>query len=141
MKYEIKSKKTGRTVEVTYGDEGLIKGLVFGDGNDQNSTEWLLTNIPTKEPDLQYWMPDLFEKTVIVEKITFDDFWEAYGHKVGKLNAEKHWNKLSMSDRAKAIKMAPRYKAWCQQMNPPRRLKDPERYLSNRTFDDNFNHQ
>lgn len=138
MKYSIKSRKSGNIIEVEYDDRGILVGIQFQTRIDPNATEWVLRQIPTQESAITSWQAKTFEVSLILETVTFEMFWEQYHPKVGKIQAEKQWSKLSMADRAKAIKAVPRYIVWCRCQNPPRRTKDPERYLSNQTFNDEF---
>lgn len=141
MKYTITSKITGNVVIVEY-DQGGLTGVQYnmnpGEASTKPAVAWMQQNLPLEEKDVLNFRPDKFNVEVVVENITFDEFWQEYDNKIGKQAAEKQWHKLTMPERGKAIRNIKRYKTFCQQMVPPRRLKDPERYLSNKTFNDDF---
>lgn len=63
----------------------------------------------------------------------FDEFWELYGKKVGKEKAKSKWLKLKESEKDKCLLSIPNYKI--ARPNPVYR-KDPERYLSNKVWED-----
>lgn len=138
MKYEIISKKTGNVVEAQYDDRGVLIAIRFENTPEIVAVDWIMTNIPRKEEDIKFFQTALFEINVIVENISHEDFWDIYNHKIGKQASEKQWSKLTMAERGKAIRNVPRYQSYCKQQNPPRKLKDPERYLSQKTFNDQF---
>lgn len=63
---------------------------------------------------------------------TFDDFYNAYGKKRGRPDAERQWAKLPQKDREAVMAAIPHYIA-----NTPKEFrKDPERYLSKRAWED-----
>lgn len=62
----------------------------------------------------------------------FSEFWDAYGKKVGKPNAEREWNKLSPVDRKAVVLAVPAY----VQAKEKLYRKDPERYLKHRAWED-----
>lgn len=138
MKYEVVSKKTGNLVEVTYDDRGILSVVRFEGTPDQVAVKWMLNNIPLNENDIKFFQTAMFDINVIIEKVSHEEFWEIYNHKIGKQASEKQWGKLTMAERGKAIRNVPRYQSYCKQQNPPRKLKDPERYLSQKTFNDQF---
>jgi len=62
---------------------------------------------------------------------TFDDFWDKYDKKVGKPNAEKLWKKIDQGAREKIMVHLDHYL-----MVEKVFRKDPERYLKNKTWED-----
>lgn len=65
----------------------------------------------------------------------FNKFWDLYDKKKGKQNSLKFWGKLTLEEKNNAINAIPSYKS--SQPNEQYR-KDPERYLSNKIFNDEF---
>jgi hypothetical protein len=63
----------------------------------------------------------------------FDEFWELYEKKVGKEKAKSKWIKLKENEKEKCLLSIPSYKI--ARPNPVYR-KDPERYLSNKVWED-----
>lgn len=137
-KYLIISRESGNRVEVEYDGRGLLEALRFESSPEETAIDALLRAVPRRESEVKAWYPAKFEVTLIPLDVKFDVFWEAYGRKVGKQQAMAAWQKLSQADRAKAIKMVPKYQRWCGLQNPPRQIKYPERYLKCRSFDDEF---
>lgn len=61
-----------------------------------------------------------------------DEFWDSYDKKVGKIAFEREWNKLSEDDMILAISKAKIY----AKANEKKFRKDPERYIRNRSWED-----
>jgi hypothetical protein len=63
---------------------------------------------------------------------TFNDFYEAYGKKRGRPEAERQWAKISQADREAIMAAVPNYV-----LHTPKEFrKDPERYLSKQAWTD-----
>jgi hypothetical protein len=63
----------------------------------------------------------------------FEDFWDAYAKKSGKVASQKEWNKLSQKDKEAAMQGVEAYVA----STPDKRFRlDPERYIKRRKWDD-----
>lgn len=76
-------------------------------------------------------MSTIFEQYSLVP--TFDIFWEEYQKKVGKVAAEKWWNKLTPKEKQDCMEAVPLYVA----STPDKQFrKDPERYLRHKAFYD-----
>lgn len=65
----------------------------------------------------------------------FDQFWEAFGKKRGRREAEVEWSKLTPDDRAAAMAAIP---AMVAALPEPRFRKDPERWLKHRRWEDDY---
>lgn len=63
---------------------------------------------------------------------TFGEFWDAYGKKVGRPNAEREWGKLSRAEREAVMAHVPDYVRAKEKVY----RKDPERYLKHRAWED-----
>ena len=66
----------------------------------------------------------------------FISFWEKYGYKRGKKDAEAAWKKLSKKDKENAINAIPVYKEDCRRCE--RQMRQPSVYLNKRTWEDDF---
>lgn len=137
-RYSFKSRKTGNRIEAEYAENGLLTALRIEGDIDQVATSFVLNNIPIHSSGASAWLPEHFETTLVPYEIKWDNFWEAYPKRVGKQAAMSKWQKLSQADRARAIRRLPQYLQWCQSQSPPRQVCDPERYLKDRRFDDEF---
>lgn len=68
-----------------------------------------------------------------IEKIPFDDWWQIYGKKVGRFNAEKKWNKLSLRDQKRAMLHTPEY----VKNTPDKQYRlNPQTYLNQKRYND-----
>jgi hypothetical protein len=135
-KHTITSKKTGNVVEVEYNDDGVLCAVFYHAPITDIAVQWMQQYIPIREPQLMQFYPDRFRIEVVLDEVSFEAFWNAYAEKRGRQNAEKQWSKLTMSERGAAIRNIKKYKAYCAQIS--RHVKDPERYLSQKTFNDEF---
>lgn len=141
MRYNLKSKKTGQEVTVEYDEEELmLVTLQFDTPPSQEAARWLTQNLPVTQSDFLLWTRSTPSLTVteVTQEATFDDFWEAYGHKVGRANAESQWKKLKPADRRKALSKCQQYHDWRKRQSAVPAPLHPERYLKYRRFDDNF---
>lgn len=66
----------------------------------------------------------------------FQRFWEAYGLKRDRFAAERAWNRLSATDKRKAISAIPDYNADCARRGINRMYA--QGYLSHRRWEDDF---
>lgn len=99
--------------------------------------QWLHLYNPDNFPLIEQKFTALAGKRGKIEEVselTFDRFWEEYGCKKGKIQAQKEWNKLSDDEKAKAIGRIKAFKFDCKAHN--REQVYPERYLKHRRFDD-----
>jgi len=65
------------------------------------------------------------------ENISFDFFWDKYNKRVGKDKTKKLWNKIDDAERVKIITHLDTYLKVEKMFR-----KDPERYLKNKTWND-----
>jgi hypothetical protein len=65
----------------------------------------------------------------------FEEFWEAYPNKKGKVDAQKFWKRLPAEDRRAAIDAVPRYLKTVSDLNYARYGST---YLSKRTWEDDL---
>lgn len=79
------------------------------------------------------------QETINLEQITFDQFWELYGKKVGdKKKCNSKWDKLPDFDRQKIIDTLPAFKS---KITDKKFQPFPETYLNQRRWDDEIETQ
>jgi hypothetical protein len=89
--------------------------------------------IPTLENQTTYSKKEESNKEDSKKDDRFDEFWEMYGKKTGKKNAQAKWSKLKDKDKQDAIDAIPKYLF----LRPdPVYRRDPERFISNRVWED-----
>ena len=66
----------------------------------------------------------------------FKKFWDAYGLKRDRSGAEKAWNRLTVSDRKKAMAGIDAYRRCCQCAGIA--MKYAQGYLNNRRWEDDM---
>lgn len=67
---------------------------------------------------------------------SFNTFWDAVPHKIGKAQAEKAWKKLKPEAREKAFGMIKTFYAKWTAANPQASPIHPATYLNNRRWED-----
>ena len=120
--YNVKSRQDGFVWQFKYHLNGALYSFKVLDSQlSVKQRTWLFgrNNFPCTEADMkEVWMKKMNANFVIEvgePDLSFDAFWNAYAHKIGKKKmAENSWNKLSKADKIKAL-MA---------------IKDYNRYLS-----------
>ena len=138
MIVQIKSRKTGNRVELTYADDtaDLLK-VEFLDVTETVAIRWMLSQIPAQVGDIaQVFETRLFEITTVQKPVTFEEFWEAYDYKVGKKKAEAVWAQKTEGDRIKALRAIKPYN-YHLATNPRAKLH-PETFLRNERYNDDF---
>lgn len=95
--------------------EGCPVGKSEGGGVDKSNPEVLTNEVLTNEKDM-----------------LFNEFWNAYDKKVGKVKSQQLWQKLTLEEKELAISYIPSYK----NSREKKYMKDPERFIKNKTWND-----
>lgn len=145
-KFSITSQEFEGEIFVEYNEFGVL------DYFDARLTKFngaaigaLLNKLPkdiSKNPKktLQDFLDSLTKKVHMAEcSATFDAFWEAYGKKINKKRTEKLWNKLSEKNKLAAIRSIAQYDRFLKYKEPGRAKADPETYLRNEMFFNEWN--
>lgn len=67
---------------------------------------------------------------------SFEQFWDAYDKKIGKVKAERRWQNLTSATRKTILQFIPIYKA---SLSDKRYQKNPESFLNSRLWEDDWN--
>lgn len=115
-----------------YDAEGVLVKFENNAMLDDIQLRYLSVNFPFAQDEL----PVKLNKGKIVEctDLSFERFWEEYGYKVDKIQAEKYYKKMPDNEKAKAIGAIKRYKFDCKKAN--RDMVYPIRYLRNMRYMD-----
>lgn len=94
-----------------FEDEYLYGFKINASGLETNQIRAILTRLPLTRDMLSKVTTNASAKIVEVkEDITFDEFWDAYDHKVGnKSRAMKLFNGLSEGEKQAALTFIPKY--------------------------------
>lgn len=126
--------------QITYGyDDNNQLVLVELDGiHEQQHRINILKNLPLTLDVLNKWTHNNKNITVtlLLEDITFDVFWANYNYKMGKQEAERAWNKLSVADKTRAIKRIRAYDRYISDRGIAKAYA--QKYLNQRRFNDEF---
>lgn len=110
----------------TYQDNQQAKQQTEQQAEQQTSNKPTTTNKNDKNNK-----EDKEDKNII----PFDQFWEVYENKKGKVQAEKLWAKMTNEEREKAIKAIPLYEE-SKKDSPIKFWKHGSTYLSQRVWED-----
>lgn len=95
----------------------------------------------TEQLMISNWVKDKeIKKKFEIEKspanLTFEAFWELYGYKVDKFQAQKYFKTLKEADLIKLFLSIPEYKAFCIRKKVSQRY--PSTYITQRSFLDDY---
>lgn len=147
-RYIITSPKFSGEIQVLYD---LDNQLVFIDfmkcDLTEEQTEYFKKNVPAKigeidgvrfENEIAYlqFRFGTSKLTIIQEgyKVSFEQFWNRYDHKVNRIRAEKEWNKLSEADQVNAFFRYQMYDRHLK-LNTWKTKAGPDRYLKDRFWE------
>lgn len=100
--------------------------------------EWVLKHVPIKIGILEELKA--LTKCVInevPEDLSFGQFWTQYGKKINRKRCEPLWNRLSDSQRSQCLMSLAQYDGFLKR-NPGRPKMDPETYLRNESWTNNW---
>lgn len=135
-----------RTVVLKYTNQHLVQmAIPENEGWDATAIMWIgsfIRHVAT-EPMLHEYQADTsktfnFKIQEVPLDLSFNSFWDKYGHKVGNMGrAKKLWKLLNLEDKTKAMCNITSYNYYLQ-MNPNIEKIYPERYLSQRRFENEY---
>lgn len=71
-------------------------------------------------------------------EVTFDAFWGDYKNKVNRKRAEGLWSRLSKTEQLAAWQGVKQYDAWLKGLEWKRNKADPDTYLRNRYWENEY---
>jgi hypothetical protein len=116
-----------------YDDQGVLMKFENNATLSDKQLLFLKDNFPFAQCDL----PRIKGKYGKIEEhvdLTFDNFWNKYNYKRGKVKTQEQWGKLSDEAKFKAISYIPKY--IYESKLKGHDILYPERYLKYRRFDD-----
>jgi len=134
LEYMVKIGESPATIYYTFDIKTkMIRGVRVTGNVELHQVRWVMTNAPTSENDLVKNFQKRVGKKVMIKflplDISFDDFWEKYGNKVGKKKRTEHlWSLLNTEDRQKAMVYMEEYNSHLRR-NPTLTKLYPETYL------------
>ncbi len=142
--YTVKSRNSDNVWVFKYELNGYLKSFKMLDGIlDDRQVAWLFQkgNFPYIETIVQSWMKGAmrlhFDISIGQPDTSFDAFWNAYGNKVHKIQAQKEWKKIKEADRIKALDGIRRYNNHLRQ-NTWKNKMDAQRYLKEKGWEDEY---
>jgi len=137
--YTMTSKKFPNVWEFEYDLNGFLTAfkILEGELNEEQQKFLFSPKFPYLETTIQKWKSIKGIDLVIgTPDLSFNIFFDNYAHKVGRLKAEKSWNKLSKADRITCLKSLKAYNDYLFRKRIAKAY--PATYLNQRMFDDEF---
>lgn len=138
--YTVKSRRKPVVLEFKYNLDGLMTSFkILDEPLNEQMQVWLFH--PKRFPYNENMMKSFkaiknLEVIVGVPDLSFDAFYNLYSNKVGRLEAERAWNRMSKSDQIKAIKQIAAYDGYLKRKHIAK--ANPATYLNKRRYDDHF---
>jgi len=108
-RYILTSIRTGNELDVTYNDEGFLWAVSLN-GNyslDEHTAVWQL--MPTQKADMQKLSIKNVHIKEVMPDLSFERFYKAYKYPVDRKRAEAIWNRMTDTNRMKAIECIAEY--------------------------------
>lgn len=132
-KFIISSKKFREVViSFEFDQEGRLCAWSIKGPYTQEQYDWLLGKLPLRRESLKTYKSDSFDIEAIPLDLSFENFWNQYDKKVGKMEAERLYNKLPDEDKARAISYIPKLKRIKGAEGT--QMPYPKTYLRQKTF-------
>jgi hypothetical protein len=137
-KYLITSPRFTGEISVLYGVDSKLLFIDFTKCDlTEEQIQYFKANVPVVFNDKFIDAFGSNNRLSVVEegyKVTFEQFWNLYEHKVHRPRAEKQWNKLSEADHVNAYFKYAIYKRHLA-LNQWKSKAEPERYLKDRFWE------
>lgn len=136
-RYILTSNKFSGQILLSFNHRGTISQIDMINAElDAHDTANFLRSVPLLESNL----PTAFSSAVTIVqdnfKVTFEEFWHAYNHKINKKRCIPIWDKMSLSQQVKAFYGVREYDKFLARA---KRIKcDPERYLRDEMFENEW---
>ena len=113
MKYELTSQRITGSIILWFDDiTGQLRKLEFDCELERVQMDYLSQLFPTHVDILETFKTQTkFACRILEEKVTFNTFWEEYGKKQNRLEAEAAWYKLKPIDQQRAVSYIKRYES------------------------------
>lgn len=133
--YQVTHKKTSKIMLFKYDLNGFLTEFKTDLNLNDATVTYFNTTFPFKVTQLDHFkQSDVFKVEQLQQDLSFNAFWNAYSYKVGnKTRAEKLWNALKDTDKAKAFSYLKTYANYLL-LNPSIQKLYPETYLSQKRF-------
>lgn len=110
----------------------------------EKQVEWFFKtgNFPYYESEIKAWLKGKMRRHFEIEvgepNLSFDAFWELYGHKTRKSETKQYWDKkMNNAERVKAFMGLKKYNNHLQ-INDWKNKVDPIRFLKHRRYEDEY---
>ena len=140
--YNLIGSKTNGVLVFKYNLNGVLIAFELQDCSkmSEQQIQWFFN--PKRFPYLETQIKNFkaIREFTVTEgdlEITFDMFWNAYKKKVKRMQAEKAWEKLSESDKLKAIAGIRHYDGYLQRKRTIEKAY-PGTYLNQKYFNDEW---
>jgi hypothetical protein len=139
MEYLLTSTQFEGSLSLKYDDKGWLNEFKLEAVLTDVQLKYFYDNLPRREELLStsYATSKTLSIVKVMKELTFESFWNAFNYKMGKLAAEKQWNKLNDADKLACMKSIKKYHGYLAS-KPGIEKVYPERYISKRRFEDEY---
>lgn len=135
-KYLLTGLVNGSVITLQYAAEGLaIVDMSAASHLDFEQRNMFLRNVPTNAALLPAFCKNRFNLKEETVEVTFELFYDAYGHKKGKNEAQRAFSRLSRADRQRAYHYIAIYNRDLQ-VNTWKTKMYPATYLNKKIWED-----
>lgn len=115
--YSVLGKNTNSLWEFRYDLEGFLKEFKIIEGVlNEAQISWLFhpKRFPYNESCIKQWQVAIknIDVKIGLPDVSFETFYNLYGHKIDPKGAEKAWNRTKKSDKMLALKSVKAYKGY-----------------------------
>lgn len=141
--YTCKSRNTNLIWIFKYDLEGELRSFeILGNGLTPEQVVWIFNpdRFPYKETMISLWQKHLKKNFEIFKEefeLTFENFYNLFGNKVGKMESKRAWEKLSKKDKINAIIGIKHYDNYLKR-NPKYSKTYPATYLNKRRWESDY---
>ena len=134
--YLVIFKKSGKKLLFKYNLNGFLIAFKTDLIMTKDGVDYLCKHFPFELDQLEFFKTHKeFRVDEVKQDLSFQTFWNTYKHKVGnKPRAEKLWNALNETDKAKALSYIATYNNHLLNNQGIQKLY-PETYLNQKRFD------
>ncbi len=137
--YTMTAKNYPSVMQFKYDLNGLLKTfkVLEGELNEEQRAFLFSRRFPYNESKIQKWQKlDNVELVIGSPDLSFEVFYDQYKYKVGKLKAQRAWDKLSKADRISCLKSLKAYDDYLFRKKIAKAY--PATYINQRKFEDEF---
>lgn len=135
-KFVITSSKFEGSITLVYNEHGRVIKMDIETLLTDHQHAFFMSVFPAKITQLDSLKARQSVKIIeVLQEVSFDEFYDAFGNKVGRIKAENVWKRMSRAEQLKAFKNIPKYKNYLN-LNQGIAQLYPATYLNQKRWND-----